>query len=134
MYGGFGCRTLFIKQRIKLVFFQKYQMDNPDKKSITKNPILKKLSNKYVLVILLFGVWMLFLDNYSYLEHRLLDKEINELEDNEQYYRNEIKADQQKIKLLKNTNQVEKYAREKYFMKKDSEDIYIIEFEGDTVK
>jgi cell division protein FtsB len=134
MYGGFGCRTLFIKQRIKLVFFQKYQMDNPDKKSITTNPILKKLSNKYVLVILLFGVWMLFLDNYSYLEHRLLDKEINELEDNEQYYRNEIKADQQKIKLLKNTNQVEKYAREKYFMKKDSEDIYIIEFEGDTVK
>jgi hypothetical protein len=134
MYGGFGCRTLFIKQRIKIVFFQKYQMDNPDKKSITKNPILKKLSNKYVLVILLFGVWMLFLDNYSYLEHRLLDKEINELEDNEQYYRNEIKADQQKIKLLKNTNQVEKYAREKYFMKKDSEDIYIIEFEGDTVK
>lgn len=109
-------------------------MDNPDKKSITKNPILKKLSNKYVLVILLFGVWMLFLDNYSYLEHRLLDKEINELEDNEQYYRNEIKADQQKIKLLKNTDQVEKYAREKYFMKKDSEDIYIIEFEGDTVK
>jgi cell division protein DivIC len=134
MYGGFGCRTLFIKQRIKIVFFQKYQMDNPDKKSITTNPILKKLSNKYVLVILLFGVWMLFLDNYSYLEHRLLDKEINELEDNEQYYRNEIKADQQKIKLLKNTNQVEKYAREKYFMKKDSEDIYIIEFEGDTVK
>ena len=109
-------------------------MDNPDKKSITKNSILKKLSNKYVLVILLFGVWMLFLDNYSYLEHRLLDKEINELEDNEQYYRNEIKADQQKIKLLKNTNQVEKYAREKYFMKKDSEDIYIIEFEGDTAK
>jgi len=109
-------------------------MNNTNKKSITKNPILKILSNKYVLVILLFGVWMLFLDNYSYLEHRLLDKEINELEDNKEYYQDEIKGDQQKIKLLKNTDQVEKYAREKYFMKKDSEDIYIIEFEGDTVK
>jgi cell division protein FtsB len=127
-------QNVIYQAKNKNSFSQKYQMDNPDKKSITKNPILKKLSNKYVLVILLFGVWMLFLDNYSYLEHRILDKEINELEDNEQYYRNEIKADQQKIKLLKNTNQVEKYAREKYFMKKDSEDIYIIEFEGDTVK
>jgi cell division protein FtsB len=127
-------QSVIYQAKNKNSFFQKYQMDNPDKKSITKNSILKKLSNKYVLVILLFGVWMLFLDNYSYLEHRLLDKEINELEDNEQYYRNEIKADQQKIKLLKNTDQVEKYAREKYFMKKDSEDIYIIEFEGDTVK
>lgn len=109
-------------------------MNNTNKKSITKNPILKILSNKYVLVILFFVVWMLFLDNYSYFEHRLLDKEINELEDNKKYYQDEIKGDQQKIKLLKNTDQVEKYAREKYFMKKDSEDIYIIEFEGDTVK
>ena len=101
---------------------------------MTKNPFLKFLSNKYVLVLLLFVVWMLFLDNYSYLEHRLLNKEINELDDNKKYYQDEIKADQQKIKLLKNTDQVEKYAREKYFMKKDSEDIYIIEFEGDSVK
>lgn len=101
---------------------------------MTKNPFLKFLSNKYVLVLLLFVVWMLFLDNYSYLEHSILNKEINELDDNKKYYQDEIKADQQKIKLLKNTDQVEKYAREKYFMKKDSEDIYIIEFEGDSVK
>ena len=77
---------------------------------------------------------MLFLDNYSYFDHRILDKEVNELEDNKQYYQDEIKRDQQAIKLLKNPDQVEKYAREKYYMKKDSEDIYIIEFEGDTMK
>ena len=109
-------------------------MKKQDQKSMTKNPFLKFLSNKYVLVLLLFVAWMLFLDNYSYLEHSILNKEINELDDNKKYYQDEIKADQQKIKLLKNTDQVEKYAREKYFMKKDSEDIYIIEFEGDSVK
>ncbi|MBC7439942.1 MAG: septum formation initiator family protein [Flavobacterium sp.] len=109
-------------------------MKKQNQKSMTKNPFLKFLSNKYVLVLLLFVVWMLFLDNYSYLEHSILNKEINELDDNKKYYQDEIKADQQKIKLLKNTDQVEKYAREKYFMKKDSEDIYIIEFEGDSVK
>ena len=72
---------------------------------------------------------MIFLDNYSLLDHRVLDKEINELEDNKKYYKDEIKMDQQKIKLLKNPDQIEKYAREKYYMKRDSEDIYIIEFE-----
>ena len=74
---------------------------------------------------------MLFLDNYSYLEHRVLDKEIDELESNEQYYINEIKKDGLKIKHLKNSDQIEKYAREKYFMKRENEDIYLIEFEED---
>jgi cell division protein FtsB len=94
----------------------------------------KFISNKYVWVLLFFCVWMLFLDNYSYFDHRILNKEIEELEDNKKYYQEEIKKDQENIKLLKNPTQIEKYAREKYFMKKDSEDIYIIEFEGDTVK
>jgi len=74
---------------------------------------------------------MIFLDNYSLLDHRVLDKEIDELNDNKEYYKDEIKKDQQKIKLLKNPDQIEKYAREKYYMKRDSEDIYIIEFEDD---
>jgi len=94
----------------------------------------KFISNKYVWVLLFFCVWMLFLDNYSYFDHRILNKEIEELEDNKKYYQEEIKKDEENIKLLKNPTQIEKYAREKYFMKKDSEDIYIVEFEGDTVK
>jgi cell division protein DivIC len=104
-----------------------------------KNPFKDKywfkfLSNKYVWVSLSFLTWMVFLDNYSYFEHRFLDKQINELEDNATYYQGEIKKDEENIKQLKNPLQVEKYAREKYYMKKDSEDIYIIEFDGDTVK
>ena len=94
----------------------------------------KFLSNKYVLVLVFFGTWMIFLDNYSYFDHRLLDNQINELEDNKKYYQEEIKKDQENIKNLKNPGQIEKYAREKYYMKKDSEDIYIIEFEGDTIE
>ncbi len=94
----------------------------------------KFLSNKYVWVLLFFSAWMIFLDNYSYFDHRLLDKQINELEDNKKYYQDEIKKDQENIKQLKNPEQIEKYAREKYFMKKDSEDIYIIEFQGDTIE
>lgn len=63
------------------------------------------------------------------MEHRILDKEIEELEENERYYINEIKKDSLKIKQLKNSDQIEKYAREKYFMKRENEDIYLIEYE-----
>lgn len=97
-------------------------------------PILKILGNRYVIVLAFFIVWMLFLDNTSYMEQRILNKQLNELEDNKKYYQNEIKKDEENIKLLKNPDQIEKYAREKYYMKRDSEDIYIIEFEGDSLK
>jgi cell division protein DivIC len=104
-----------------------------------KNPFndtywYKILSNKYVWVSLSFLIWMVFLDNYSYFEHRFLDKQIDGLEDNAAYYEEEIKKDEENIKQLKNPMQIEKYAREKYYMKKDSEDIYIIQFDGDTIE
>ena len=99
-----------------------------------KKPSIKWFTNKYVLIFLFFVTWMLFLDNYSYIEHRVLNKQIEELEVNRDYYKQEIKSDQKKIKELQNPDNIEKYAREKYFMKKDSEDIYIVEFEGDTLK
>ncbi|MGL2967030.1 FtsB family cell division protein [Flavobacterium sp. XGLA_31] len=104
-------------------------------KNLTDNyPILKILGNRYVIVLVFFTVWMLFLDNTSYMEHRILNKQLDELEDNKKYYQDEIKKDEENIKLLKNPDQIEKYAREKYYMKRDSEDIYIIEFEGDSLK
>lgn len=100
-------------------------------KLLLKYPFLKSIWNRYFLVSLFFIVWILFLDNYSYLEHRVLNKEIENLELNKKYYKNEIASDSLKIKKLQNPNMIEKYAREKYFMKKDSEDVYIIEFEDD---
>ena len=102
--------------------------------SIKNKTWFKFASNKYVLVLLVFIVWMLFLDNYSYLDHRLLNNQIDELNRQKEYYKKEISNDQINIKQLKDPAQIEKYAREKYFMKKDSEDVYIIEFEGDTIK
>ena len=101
------------------------------KSLIANYPLLKILANRYVLVLIFFTIWILFLDNYSYLEHRVLDKEINEIEDNINYYKTEIKKDSASIKQLKNNDRVEKYAREKYYMKRENEDIYIIEFEDE---
>ncbi|WP_255566943.1 FtsB family cell division protein [Flavobacterium litorale] len=95
-----------------------------------KYPFLKIIGNRYVLVGLFFIIWMVFIDNYSlYFEHPVLDNEIEELEENKAYYIQEIKKDSISIKQLKNPEQTEKYAREQYYMKRDNEDIYIIEFE-----
>jgi cell division protein DivIC len=71
-------------------------------------PWFKFLSNKYVWVLLSFLIWMVFLDNYSYFGHRVLDKQIDEIEDNKKYYQEEIKKDQEKIKKLNNPSQTEK--------------------------
>ncbi len=104
-------------------------------KTVTENyPFLKIIGNKYVIVLVFFIIWMLFLDNTSYLVHRELDKQIQELEDNKTYYKQEINKDKRNIEKLKNPNLIEHYAREKYFMKKDSEDIYIIDYEEDDLR
>lgn len=102
---------------------------NKLKNLIVKYPFLKMIANRYILVLIFFVIWILFLDNYSYLEHRVLNQEIDEIEDNIDYYKAEIKKDSASIKHLKNDDRVEKFAREKYYMKRENEDIYIIEYE-----
>ncbi len=97
-------------------------------------PIFAIFLNKYVLIVLLFVVWMLFLDTNSWLIHRELDQEIQELEDNKEYYIKEIIKDQKDIKVLKDSSELEKFAREEYFMKRDDEEIYIIEYEDSVPK
>jgi len=94
--------------------------------------VVKFLSNKYVLVLLVFVVWMLFFDENSYLTHRQLNKEKSKLKKSIQYYNKEISKDKKIIKQLKDSNMLEKYGRETYFFKRDNEDVYIIEF--DTIK
>ncbi|WP_226294260.1 FtsB family cell division protein [Aquimarina algicola] len=87
-----------------------------------------------MLIILLFVIWMLFLDTNSWLIHRELDQEIQELEENKEYYIKEIVKDQKNIKTLKDSGELEKFAREEYFMKRDNEEIYIIEYEDSVTK
>ena len=96
-------------------------------KLLKNKGFIKFLSNKFVLIGLLFFIWMLFLDSNSWLIHRELNKELDQLEENKEYYRKEISKDEQLINVLEDSAGLENFAREKYFMKKENEDIYIIE-------
>lgn len=103
-------------------------------KKVKNSKTFKWISNKYLLVIAAFGIWMLFFDANSFLVHRQLDKEVRELEDNREYFQNEISTDNQFLENLKDSAQMEKYARETYYFKKDNEDIFIIEYEDSIQK
>lgn len=98
-------------------------------KELRKKPWFRFLSNKYVLLSLIFAGWMIFLDSNSWFIHNELNEELNELEDNKNYYRNEIAKDKAVIEQLQDSVELEKFARQKYFMKRADEDIYIIEYD-----
>jgi len=98
-------------------------------KQFKDNKIVKIISNKYFLVLVIFAVWMLFFDENSFLNHRELDKELNKLEKSIDYYQKEIDADNKIISNLKHPDSLEKFAREEYKMKKKNEEIYLIEFD-----
>lgn len=102
-------------------------------KDLQQKTWFKFLSNKYVLVFGVFLIWMLFLDSNSWLVHKELNQEIEEIEANKVYYKQEIKKDKQILKELEDSIEIERFARETYFMKRPNEDIYIIEYE-DSLK
>ena len=90
-------------------------------------------SNLYVLVLTIFLVWMLFFDQNSLLIHLELRREIKKLEQQQEFLREQIARDKEVIETLSDPKELEKFAREQYYLKKPDEDIYIIEYE-DSVK
>ena len=100
-------------------------------KDLRKKTWFRIISNKYALISLVFIGWMIFLDTNSWFIHHELDQEIDELQDNKNYYQKEIAKDKAVFEKLQDSVELEKFARQKYYMKRPNEDIYIIEY--DTV-
>lgn len=75
---------------------------------------------------------MYFFDDNSIQMHNELNNEIQKLESSIDFYKQEIKKDKKLMEDYENPEELERFARETYQMKKDSEDIYLIEV--DSVK
>ena len=90
--------------------------------------ILKKiLLNRYFLAISAFAVWMIFFDTNSLKRQGKLNTRINEIRDMNAFYTSEIEKNNKAIHdLMTDPEAIEKYGREKYLMKRDSEVIYIV--------
>ena len=102
-------------------------------KNKNKNRWFKPFKNGFVIALVLFTGWMLFMDNNSWFIHNELNNEIESLEDEKEYYQKEIEKDNKAIKKLSTKNGLEKFAREEYYMKRENEEIFIIEYE-DSLK
>lgn len=74
-----------------------------------------------------------FFDSNSWFIHNELNNDIDKLEEEKDYYKQEIKKDQKEIKKLSTDDGIEKFGREHYKMKKENEEIYIVEYE-DSLK
>jgi cell division protein DivIC len=97
--------------------------------------ILKRISrlnlgrarNKYVIAGVLFIIWVAFFDQNNLIERRQNIKQLKQLEKDKVYFEQKIEEVTSRLKELKTNNEnLEKFAREQYLMKKSNEDVFII--------
>jgi len=89
--------------------------------------IFRILINKYFLTTVAFVVWMVFFDSNNLLTRNVLQEKLDGLNVEKQFYLKEIKKDSTLThQLLSDSIQLEKFARERYLMKKAKEDVFLV--------
>ena len=87
----------------------------------------KLVLNKYFITFTIFLLYVLFFDDHNLIQRWKSAKKIEQMEEELEYYRTEIKATKQKTNELQSEDEnLEKFAREQYRMKKENEDLFII--------
>lgn len=97
-------------------------------KKLRDNPWFKLITNIYVLIGLFFVIWMLFLDTNSLRIYFSLERKLSELERQKANLERDIAIDKKTLLQLNDSLELERYAREKYNMKRKNEDVYLIEY------
>ena len=97
-------------------------------KNFFNSRAFKLLGNKYFIASVVFAAWILFFDENSISRHLKDRRQLSELVQQKAYYKERIEIDKQKYRELNRGNaELEKFAREQYYMSKPDEDIFIIE-------
>jgi cell division protein DivIC len=90
------------------------------------------LKNKYTLIIIFMLIWMTFFDRNDFISQYSYRQELQKLENDKEYYQSEIEKNKKEAhELMSDPDNLEKFAREKYLMKKEDEDIFLIEKEAE---
>lgn len=85
------------------------------------------MKNKYVLTIFVFAIWILFFDQNNMVDRMKMSGEIRQLEQDSQYYNEQIRKDSTRLhELTTDKDNLEKYAREQFLMKKENEDVFVV--------
>jgi cell division protein DivIC len=89
--------------------------------------ILNILLNKYLITTVAFVVWLIFFDSNNMIMQQDLKAKLKDLQTEKKFYLDEIRRDSILThQLLTDTAALEKFAREKYLMKKEGEDIFLV--------
>ena len=89
--------------------------------------LLPYLKNKFVLTFIGFLIWLSFFDRNDFITTTSYRKKLTELKNEKEYYEVEILKNKAYLNDLQtNRENLEKYGREKYFMKRDNEDVFVI--------
>lgn len=91
------------------------------------NRLVDLLKNKYFLSSIAFLIWMLFFDRNDIISQYDYRSQVNKLENEKEFYNKEIAKVQKDLdELTSNRDKLEKFARERYLMKRDNEDVFVI--------
>lgn len=96
------------------------------KKSSRFSRYLPYLKNKYLLTFLGFLVWLSFFDRNDFITTWNYHRKLVSLRNERAYYEKEVAKYDQDLQLRCNMKALEKYARERYLMKRDNEDVFVI--------
>ena len=85
------------------------------------------LKNKYALALLVFFLWMMFFDRNRVINQVRILNTLGDMRAQKEYYQQEIEKDSTALHILESDKQeLERFAREKYLMKRDNEDVYLV--------
>ncbi|MGB0430995.1 MAG: FtsB family cell division protein [Bacteroidia bacterium] len=91
------------------------------------NNIFQIAKNRYFLVTAFFLIWIGFFDQNDWMSRKAVDNQIEKLESDKVFFSSEVENLKDVEKRLKeNDQELEKYARENFYMKKEGEDVYVI--------
>ncbi|MEO6812634.1 MAG: septum formation initiator family protein [Ginsengibacter sp.] len=92
-------------------------------------------TSKYLITGIAFAVWMMFFDRNDFTLQLKRIRELNRLQESEKVMTRQTAETRNELKLLKtNPATLEKYAREKYLMKKDNEDLFIVTVDSSSIR
>jgi cell division protein FtsB len=90
--------------------------------------IMPYVANRYFVVSIGFVVWMLFFDQRDFFQQRERATELKKVEDAKKYYQKEIEYTQKQLNNIQNNKAaIEKYARERYLLRREGEELYLFE-------
>ncbi len=85
------------------------------------------LRNKYLITFVVFLVWIFFIDTFDIITQVRMNNEFKQLKEQQEFYKTEIEKDSIKVyNLNNNPEEQERFARERFLMKKDNEDVFIV--------